>query len=627
MGLNSSQQNIHKGRVLVIDADREARLCVKSILEPQGYQVVISDSWPEARNLLQQLDHFDLVLSDLQAGGGKGEDTVKTFLALGGVTVVMIAVKVAEIQEGRAALCHGAAGYLLQPFDVGELQTQVDRSLLHSEEEGSHIRLYRENSALRADREVFSVCLRFLQVDDLDRLGDLILDTLIELCVAESAILWLTGIGRSNLQLHSLRGLSQIGAAGSEILDVTAESPDLQSAEAHLSADLRTLYVPFHSNDKVIGLARLESPAGRETFSGDDCRSAASAATFAAVALSALLRRQEIEHNLLRAPGSQAYNMTFFRDHLEKELFSAKRYDRKLSLIKIVIDNYAELSARFLDRQVQGAVEKMIATIMTVLRDADLICTVLPGQFYVLLPETDPWGALMTQRRMRKALSGQLLLSDLKKNLPIRIQMRAATAPHDGATLPELDQLLETRLARLRSSLLLRSKLEDASFWKIVDALLAPDGSKLLRHQGEASATFMPLADGQFAPFRLAVCREILRAVPVRGVILWGSADLAVPMSVLSPLLAAADMRTVLYLLGDARQTETLDLPTEVTISLEDESLRDKAFLLCLGEDYAYVLLARRTGTGWHVFHTNDGYFVETLLAKLQDQYQFRAQI
>ena len=622
MDLNSTRQNIHKGRLLVIDADREMLLCVEMIFAPQGYQVVSSDSWLEARQLLQR-DHFDLVLSDLQAGQGRGEETVKTLLALGGATEVMIGVALAEINEGRAALRHGAAGYLLQPYDAEEVQTLVDRSLFRNEEAESHRRLERQNSELRASREVFLTCLPLLQVDELDRLGDLVLDTFMELCAAEAGLLWLTDVARSELHFHSLRGLLPVGSGSSDVDATAPESP----AEATLSAGQRTLSVPLHAGGRMIGLVRLESPAGRETFSDEDLQRASSAATFAAVALHGLLRRQEVEHNLLRSPGSQAYNMTFFRDHLEKKLFAAKRYNRKLALLKIVIDNYAELSARFLDRQVNDAVEKMVATIMTVLRDADLICTILPGQFYVLLPETDAWGALMAQRRIRKALSGQLLISDLKKNLPIRVQMRSATAPLDGSTLAELDQLMETRLALLRRSLLLGSKVEGAPFWKIVDALLAPAGPQLLQQTGEASAAFIRLEGEQFAPFCLAVCRELLSAVPVRGVILWGSADLMIPRSVLGPLLGAHETKTALYLLGDAGQTEVLDHPAGVTIPLEDGALDDKAFLLCLGEDYAYVLLARRDGAGWHAFHSNDFYFVENMLAKLQEQYQFQAQI
>ena len=272
-------------------------------------------------------------------------------------------------------------------------------------------------------------------------------------------------------------------------------------------------------------------------------------------------------------------------------------------------------------------VEKMVATIMTVLRDTDLICCVLPGQYYVLLPETDSWGALMAQRRIRKALRGQLLISDLKKNLPIRVQMRSATAPLDATTLPELDQLIEARLALLRHSLLLCCQLEDAGFWKIVDTLLAADAPQLLRKAGVASGTFLLLAAGAFDALALTVCQELLSAVPVRGVILWGSADLTVPRAVLSPLLGAHETKTALYLLGEVAPTEALDLPGGVTIPLGDDSLGDKAFLLCLGEDYAYALLARRDGDGWHAFHSNDGYFVENMLAKLQEQYQFQAQI
>lgn len=622
MTLTQLRQNIHKGRLLVIDAASELRLGVASIFALQGYEVVSSESWPEARQLLQE-NHFDLVISDLQAGQGRGEETVKTLLALGGGAEVMIGVPPARIAEGRAALRHGATAYLLQPYDEEELEILVDRTLYRHEEVESHRRLALDNSDLRESRDLFLSCLPLLQIDDLDRLGDLVLDTMMELCAAEAGILWMTGVGQGGLHLHSVRGLSPIGAINGDARAIAPETP----VAPKLTADQRTLAIPLLARGRMIGLMHLESPVGRDTFNDDDLLRMDSAIVFASVALSALLRRQEVEHNLLRAPGSQAYTMTFFRDHLEKGLYAAKRYDRKLTLIKIVVANYAELTSRFFDRQVAEAVEKMVATIMTVLRDADLICSVLPGQFYVLLPETDSWGALITQRRIRKALSGQLLVSDLKKNLPMRVQMRSATAPHDATTLPALDRLMETRLALLRSSLLLHKKLEEAPFWTIVDTLLSPAGASLLPPQGAARSAFLTLADGALATFALAVCHELLSAVPVRGVILWGSDNLALPRSVLGPLLSAHETRTALYLLGREGQVEGLDLPTGVTIPLADESLRDKAFLLCLGEDYAYALLARREGAAWHAFHTNDVYFVENLLAKLQEQYQFQAQI
>lgn len=610
----------------MIDSDREMRLCVEMILAPQGYQVVSCASWAEGRNVLQQ-DHFDLVLSDLQPGNGRGETTIKTIHELGNSTEEMVCLPFDNIQEGRAALCHGAAGYLLQPYDSAELLAMVDRSIFRSEESASHSNLYRENSELRASREVLLNCLCFLQVDDLDRLGDLVLDRLMELCAAEAGILWLSSATQSELHLQSLRGLAQIGSRRCDVLDDVPSSAEEGRTAPWLSTDAHTLHVPLHSGGRMIGLVRLESPLGRGVFLDDECRSAASAAIFASAALSALLRRQEIEHNLLRAPGSQAYNMTFFRDHLEKDLYAATRYGRKLALLKVVIDNYDELSSRFHDRQVNESVEKMVETIMTVLRDADLICTLLPGQFYILLPETDPWGALMAQRRIRKALQGQLIISDIKKNLPIRVQMRSATAPLDGTTLLELDHLLESRLAMLRNSLLLRSNLENVSFWKVVDALLSPDGARLLRQQGEAGAAFITFEAGQLELFALSVCREILSAVSVSGVILWGSDELSHARSTLGPLLTSHDTRTALYLLGGGKEAEGSDLPAGVTIPLEDEALRDKAFLLCLGEDYAYALLARRDQAGWHAFHTNDCYFVENLLAKLQEQYQLQAQI
>lgn len=621
MGMNSLRDNIHKGRLLVIDDDQEVLLLVEKALAPHGYQIVTTPSWPEARQYLQS-GHFDLIFSDLQAGEGDGEETVKTLLALGGETGVIIGVSPQRISEGRAALQCGALFYLLQPYDINELQTLIDRSLYRRAERDHHSSLTRENRELRESQEIFRSCLPLLHVDDLDLLGDLVLDLLMESCAAETGRLWLAGAGHSELSLHSRRGLPVVEPDQGERLPQCAETP----VEAHLSIDRRALLVPFVANKRRFGLARLESPVGRDIFDNDDLLRIHHVVSFATATLFALQRRQELEYSLLRAPESQAYNMTFFRDHLEKGLYAAKRYDRRLTLIKVVIDNFGELRSRFLDREVRVAVEGVVATVMTVLRDSDLICTILPGQYYLLLPETDSWGALMTQRRIRKALAGKLTISDLKKNLPIRVQMRSATAPLDATTLPELDQLMEARLARLRQSLLLRGHLEDKSFWEITDLLLSPSGAPLSSQTGEGDCAFLALEGEQFAPYALAVCHEILSAMTVRGVLLWGGDDLSLPRSILAPALSGHETRTALFLLGDDA-TEAPDRLGGVTIPLRDGALHDKAFLLCFGEDYAYALLARRMGDGWHAFHTCDEYFVETMLAKLQDQYQFQAQI
>jgi hypothetical protein len=46
-----------------------------------------------------------------------------------------------------------------------------------------------------------------------------------------------------------------------------------------------------------------------------------------------------------------------------------------------------------------------------------------------------------------------------------------------------------------------------------------------------------------------------------------------------------------------------------------------------LNEDSAYAFFARRRGRELVGFHTSDFYFVENMIAKLQEQYQLQVQI
>ena len=168
----------------------------------------------------------------------------------------------------------------------------------------------------------------------------------------------------------------------------------------------------------------------------------------------------------------QSYSMAYFQDHLSKELQKAHRYGRHLSLAQLEVENYTELKASFHDRDLQVGIEEVVDRLREVLRDADVIATAKPHQYFILLPETDFWGAIMAQKRIRRALKG-VTLSALKKMLPVNVALRSATYPGDGNTFEALREVTDHRLDHLRESLFHREPLQTASFWDAVNLILA----------------------------------------------------------------------------------------------------------------------------------------------------------
>lgn len=126
----------------------------------------------------------------------------------------------------------------------------------------------------------------------------------------------------------------------------------------------------------------------------------------------------------------------------------------------MTIDNYVALKGKFLDKEIEEGQQRLLAVVNEILRDADIIARYKDNIYHILLPETDYWGSLITQKRLRKAIDGQLKLSNMHRDAMIEVYMRSASFPADGSSLEELQRVTTARLERLKSGLFYRSKLQ-----------------------------------------------------------------------------------------------------------------------------------------------------------------------
>lgn len=615
-----------KGRILLLDTAPESLKVCQALLAKEGYHAVVAENWPAARELLRR-EAIDVVVTDLQPGDGGGGETVAAILAEKDRVEVLVTVPGEKREAGVDALRSGASAILFRPLHLGELSLQIGRTVFRLAQQTEVARLTGENNEFLGTVTAFHKCMAFLRIRDVDRLGDLVLDTLMELVSAESAVLWLAGVTQEGLRLRSRRGLAQVAAASEELHPDLPEYVFVQADRPVLDQDGKLLYTPLRCGGDLVGLIKAELPSERNAFDQGELAMATMVGEFAASALLSLIQVHRSEHDLLRTPGGEAYNMTFFRDHLEKELLAAQRYGRHLALIKLVIDNHQDLVARFHDRHVADEMRKIVAAVTTVLRDADIISQSAPGVYYMLLPETDPWGALMAQRRIRKAIRSYLLISDLKKNMPIRVSMRSASCPGDGPTLAALDAVMESRLAVLRRSILLRGRFDDAPFWQVIAALLGEDPrTPTTLFEEEEGGRYFSIGAQELEELCGMVCREVLEMQQGRGMALRGCRDFEAARQAMDLTTGRLERGVSVYLIGGENPVEIAEAGV-FPVPIDDPVFNDKTFLLCIGEDFAYALVARRDGERWRAFHTADVYFVENMLAKLQEQYQLQTQI
>ncbi len=130
-------------RLLIIDDDRTLREGCASILQGDGYNVVITGRADEAMEMVKRR-RFDIVLCDLYLTPVSGMEILKAALESNKETIFVVMTGNPSVTSSIEALRAGAWDYLPKPFSASHLQILVGRA--------SHaVLVARETRAARAE--------------------------------------------------------------------------------------------------------------------------------------------------------------------------------------------------------------------------------------------------------------------------------------------------------------------------------------------------------------------------------------------------------------------------------------------------------------------------------------------
>jgi sigma-B regulation protein RsbU (phosphoserine phosphatase) len=132
-------------RVLVIDDDQEIHRLLRARLEARGYHVTDASSGEEGVTKLRECNP-DLVFLDVAMSGMTGIDVLDVIRSQRLDVAVILTTAYSSEQVAIAALRHGADDYLRKPFDRGEFQAALDRTL-------SRLTMSRQIKQLRKELE------------------------------------------------------------------------------------------------------------------------------------------------------------------------------------------------------------------------------------------------------------------------------------------------------------------------------------------------------------------------------------------------------------------------------------------------------------------------------------------
>jgi len=468
--------------------------------------------------------------------------------------------------------------------------------------------------------------LKLLATLDLEKLQDLVLQVLARVTDAQGAALWIAD-ERGAFTLRGYRGVVDRAALPAR-LDAQAEPwrTMLASGSPHPAPGApagEAFYVPLLADEEPLGLALLSDRA-RGRFGDDEHAAALSLADFAAVAVRNARRFQALERVGLRDKETGAYNLSYFVDYAGKEFYKARRYGRAFSLAVLAVDN-AEALRRAAGRDLwRRAVRDLVGAVARVVRDADILARVSDGEYYVLLPETDAFGALMFQRRAAEEIRREATIRQVEERGPLLLSMGAATFPRDGEDFDGLLHWAKARVEEQRGSLVRKlhlGDLERGAFWELCDLLLGdapvPASSPSAR---------LPADPERFHAAQREAALEIARDPRARGLLYVGTADGLGRAPLLSALPSgdggrAGDATVRVHLLGP-RGGPPVQHPLATEVFTDgDARFAGHQFLLFLTEHSAYAWLS---GPDGRAFHTSDVPLVDALIHQLQARYDLQ---
>ncbi|MBI2217611.1 MAG: sigma-54-dependent Fis family transcriptional regulator [Candidatus Rokubacteria bacterium] len=94
--------------------------------EHNGWRVVVSGTGEEAIRCLKT-DRFDIVVTDIRLPGIDGIEVLRCARSLVARPPVVLITAYGTVETAVAALRHGAADYILKPFDLDDLKARVER--------------------------------------------------------------------------------------------------------------------------------------------------------------------------------------------------------------------------------------------------------------------------------------------------------------------------------------------------------------------------------------------------------------------------------------------------------------------------------------------------------------------
>jgi PleD family two-component response regulator len=312
-----------------------------------------------------------------------------------------------------------------------------------------------------------------------------------------------------------------------------------------------------------------------------------------AMTLALVMEREQTSRGAMKDPSSSAYTFAYFVDIAGREIDKARRHSRRFALATLSIDPLQTNPNSLL----RAPAIEVAESVLSCVRDTDILARVDDSEFYLLLPETGGLGAHACRRRVLAQLLGPGGLRNTG-HPDLEASMGVATFPQDGQDLSQLLRVARSHADTCRASPVRRLGLDRLPLPEILDALLW--------RLGEASVGLGPSAP------------QIIE-LPLMDVV--GLTAAAVGEATRSGDTRVIASQRAGMSIGAAARAALSNLREEVTFDVADISSqpasKDLEVLVLISEHGTYCLLGRTTSGQLRAVHSADPVLADLLVQRL----------
>jgi len=189
-------------------------------------------------------------------------------------------------------------------------------------------------------------------------------------------------------------------------------------SESRVRPILAGLAVPIHGELDTIGLLTVFSRTSRQGLEPDVVGELEALTLRAGPAIENARRFREARHQADLDALTGLHNRRYFHETLARETARAQRYNRRLALIVLDLDDFKAINDRIGHLAGDTVLAEVAERVRDVVRQSDIACRVGGDELAVILPESALADAEQLYRRIQTAVSsrpithaGRLLLS------------------------------------------------------------------------------------------------------------------------------------------------------------------------------------------------------------------------